>query len=309
MSEVAVVEEIASNEMPKITLASPAQPQVKEVRLGDMLVENEVISQEDLERALAIQKETGNSRLGEILLDLKLIDTKTLCHFLDLQIEQVNLHIRKLTKIDEVTHQDIPASPEFLEFYEASKWALAENVRKKWTQFKLSTDLILLDIQHTWFCMLVHYILILYNRKITPAVKIKESKLLCHEYHILARSYFAIEELLLKILNVEDINHIAEHRSFLKSLEEFKTRLEFVNPADSHAVNYLTNDFYAFMNYWMLSHISIQDKNLALKFQKSPNKTQIATEWIQVVRAKNLLRIDVRQKEFYDLVVKSPSSR
>jgi len=59
--------------------------QRKKIRLGDLLVENKIVSQEQLETALAEQKKTGR-KLGRILIELGYIDEDSLVRFLSRQL-------------------------------------------------------------------------------------------------------------------------------------------------------------------------------------------------------------------------------
>jgi len=70
----------------------------RRVRLGDLLVEREFISPEELERALEIQKGRPNLRLGEILVREKHLTEKTFCDALALylRIERIVPEFKKL---------------------------------------------------------------------------------------------------------------------------------------------------------------------------------------------------------------------
>ena len=69
-------------------------------RLGDLLIEAEAITHEDLLRALEVQKDTGE-RLGSVLLRLEIVDAKLLSRMLGdlLGVEGINLN--EITPSDE----------------------------------------------------------------------------------------------------------------------------------------------------------------------------------------------------------------
>jgi Type II secretion system (T2SS), protein E, N-terminal domain len=71
-------------------------------RLGDMLIEHEVITHDDLLRALEVSRDTGE-RLGSVLLRLRLVNAGMLVKFLGEQqsCEGINLY-------------EVPPSPEAL---------------------------------------------------------------------------------------------------------------------------------------------------------------------------------------------------
>lgn len=61
-------------------------PLAKKLRLGDMLVQNKVISEQQLETALAEQKKTGH-KLGNTLIELGIIQESSLLNFLSQQLK------------------------------------------------------------------------------------------------------------------------------------------------------------------------------------------------------------------------------
>jgi len=69
-----------------------AFPKKLEMRVGNVLVKQEVISEEMLQRALAIQKRTGQ-KVGEILIGMGLIDDKTILEALKTQATQIVLSL------------------------------------------------------------------------------------------------------------------------------------------------------------------------------------------------------------------------
>tara|TARA_R110002110_G_scaffold65206_4_gene179986 strand:- start:69328 stop:71079 length:1752 start_codon:yes stop_codon:yes gene_type:complete len=77
---------------------------MSKIKLGDLLVEQKIIKEEDLERALTSQKKTGQ-KLGDVLIELELINENDLLSFLakqldlpflDLKSYSVKPHIIKL---------------------------------------------------------------------------------------------------------------------------------------------------------------------------------------------------------------------
>jgi len=69
-----------------------AFPKKLEMRVGNVLVKQEIISKEMLQRALAIQKRTGQ-KVGEILSAMGLIDEKTIPEALKIQANQIVLSL------------------------------------------------------------------------------------------------------------------------------------------------------------------------------------------------------------------------
>ena len=74
-------------------------------RLGDMLVENKLITEEQLQQALANKKKMGK-RLGEVLIDTGLIEEKDILNTLELQLGIPQISI--LDKIDTKLVKSIP---------------------------------------------------------------------------------------------------------------------------------------------------------------------------------------------------------
>lgn len=72
--------------------SSPAAPR-KRIRLGDLLVENGLITQQQLEAALTAQKANG-LRLGRSLVDLGHIDEQSLLNFLSRQLNVPHVDLR-----------------------------------------------------------------------------------------------------------------------------------------------------------------------------------------------------------------------
>lgn len=62
-------------------------------RLGDLLVANDVISREDLSRAMRAQAEGGKGRLGEILVDQEALSRDELEKYIALQIREAVYHL------------------------------------------------------------------------------------------------------------------------------------------------------------------------------------------------------------------------
>mgnify|MGYP001108587602 CR=1 FL=1 len=69
-----------------------AFPKKLEMRVGNVFVKQEIISEEMLQRALAIQKRT-NQKVGEILIGMGLIDEKIIPEVLKIQATQIVLSL------------------------------------------------------------------------------------------------------------------------------------------------------------------------------------------------------------------------
>jgi predicted transcriptional regulator len=76
-----------------------AFPKKLEMRVGNVLVKQEIISSEMLQRALAIQKRT-NQKVGEILIGMGLIDEKIIPEMLKIQAVQIVLSLFNWKKGD-----------------------------------------------------------------------------------------------------------------------------------------------------------------------------------------------------------------
>jgi MSHA biogenesis protein MshE len=81
---------------------------IKKLKLGDLLVENKVITNYQLEKALAQQKQTGK-KLGDVLVELGFIDETSLLLFLS---KQLNLPFLELPfyKIKPEVIRELPES-------------------------------------------------------------------------------------------------------------------------------------------------------------------------------------------------------
>ncbi|OOG26784.1 MSHA biogenesis protein MshE [Thioalkalivibrio denitrificans] len=66
-------------------MSTPAPETRKKIRLGDLLVENGIISKHQLDQALATQKQTGN-KLGRTLIELGFIDEESMLQLLSRQL-------------------------------------------------------------------------------------------------------------------------------------------------------------------------------------------------------------------------------
>lgn len=55
--------------------------------IGEYLVKNNVIKQEEVDKALEIQKAIPQKKLGEILVEMKIITIDILIKYLDLQLK------------------------------------------------------------------------------------------------------------------------------------------------------------------------------------------------------------------------------
>jgi hypothetical protein len=58
-------------------------------RLGEILIENNELTEADLQKALAFQRETkSRTPIGEILVEMKIITLDTLIKYLEIQLRQ-----------------------------------------------------------------------------------------------------------------------------------------------------------------------------------------------------------------------------
>ena len=65
----------------------------KKLRLGDMLIQNQLITDEQLSAALTSQKATGK-KLGRALIDLGLVEEDTMLKLLSQQLEVPFIQLR-----------------------------------------------------------------------------------------------------------------------------------------------------------------------------------------------------------------------
>ena len=56
--------------------------------IGEYLVEHEVITKEQIDKALEIQKNAPEKKVGEILIEMKVITYDTLIEYLDIQLHE-----------------------------------------------------------------------------------------------------------------------------------------------------------------------------------------------------------------------------
>jgi signal transduction histidine kinase len=93
ISEQEVISKINSNP------AIPITPEILVPRVGELLIEREVLTQEDLQRALDFAKKPGRDGqqrlVGQALLELKLIDQETLDQVITEQILQLHTALQK----------------------------------------------------------------------------------------------------------------------------------------------------------------------------------------------------------------------
>ena len=80
---------------PAASSSDKVAPLGKKLRLGDMLVQNKVISEAQLQTALAEQKKTGH-KLGNTLIELGIVAEKSLLVFFVTAIENSVYRPRQL---------------------------------------------------------------------------------------------------------------------------------------------------------------------------------------------------------------------
>jgi len=90
-------------------ISNPSTVDVRRrLRLGEVLVKEGIISEAQVESALAAQKQSKGKRLGEVLVDMRLVDevtiVKTLAKRLDLPFVDLNQ-----IKISETALKELPA--------------------------------------------------------------------------------------------------------------------------------------------------------------------------------------------------------
>ncbi len=84
-------------------IESAAAPRPRKARLGDLLLENKVISKEQLETALADQRKSGR-RLGRVLIENGYLTEDALLDFLSRQLRIPYIDLRRYTFVPEVVH-------------------------------------------------------------------------------------------------------------------------------------------------------------------------------------------------------------
>ncbi|MEJ2355146.1 MAG: DUF4388 domain-containing protein, partial [candidate division WOR-3 bacterium] len=67
-------------------------------KLGALLVDNGIIEQKDLEEVLKLQQERENAPLGELFLELELLDKKTLTEYIKKQMRDAIIELSGWTK-------------------------------------------------------------------------------------------------------------------------------------------------------------------------------------------------------------------
>ncbi|MDI6703588.1 MAG: ATPase, T2SS/T4P/T4SS family [bacterium] len=82
-------------------------PVPKRERIGDMLVKAKIIEEEQLQKALEVQKKT-NKRLGRILIDLGFVGESVIIDFLGSQLGIPYINLGKIKKIDPEVLRSVP---------------------------------------------------------------------------------------------------------------------------------------------------------------------------------------------------------
>ena len=84
-----------------MTMEPATAPRPRKARLGDLLLENKVISKEQLETALADQRKSGR-RLGRVLIENGYLTEDALLDFLSRQLRIPYVDLRRYTFVPEV---------------------------------------------------------------------------------------------------------------------------------------------------------------------------------------------------------------
>ncbi len=83
--------------------------QNKNIRIGELLVDSNIINEQQLESALAIQKQSGGKRLGDILIDLGVISEDQLMNALKQRLNVPLLNLNNINITAEVL-KEVPAT-------------------------------------------------------------------------------------------------------------------------------------------------------------------------------------------------------
>jgi hemerythrin-like metal-binding protein len=266
--------------------------------IGQLFVEKKYITNEQLAEAIKKQ-ESDNKLLGEILIEMEYVTSKQVVDCLNIQIQDYNNMIDSIMKNDQIEKANILID---YVFYENNKPELIFRTKKSWNRVRLSTKIVIIDIQHVWLIMLSHYSQMLFktfdrNTKINEINKVLDLLIAYTDEH------FSVEEALLKILNTEK-NHYDQHKDFLRFLKQKIERANELITEGNRDANTLLNEICEYLNNWILSHIAIHDTNYSIKLMQSKEKDRIIKTWIEYIKKNNIAIITKRQKEFYDNIIK-----
>src|ERR1700686_965335 len=94
------------------------------MKLGELLIERRQISQEDLDRALELQRERGGEKLGKILVDLGFIAMRDVLSALS---EQLQVPLLGIEGPPETAPETEAFSPKFLRQFRSLPMALHDH--------------------------------------------------------------------------------------------------------------------------------------------------------------------------------------
>ena len=175
-------------------------PSEKDLLLGELLVHNKVINQEQLEEALSIQESNDEKLVGEILVEIGHIKPEDLSKYLADQAKKENEYSNKL--VDTISEKPDDQQSHNLKYYDNRKSILSFKVHALWNRLHLSTNIVIIDIMHAWIIMLSIYLDELprgkdYKNTFNECINI------LNECIVYTESHFKTEELLLKIMKYE----------------------------------------------------------------------------------------------------------
>jgi hemerythrin-like metal-binding protein len=184
-----------------------------------------------------------------------------------------------------------------------AKMNLFNEVKDIWENHRLTLNLPLLDLQHLWLIFLT--IVIEKDCNLDDLNKKKDSLLrVIQESERYSKIHFSIEEALIKRIDDLFEDHHGEHKIYLnRILQELKV-IESIPDMDIRQTNILATNFHHYLRDWWLSHIAITDMNYKTVLNKSDNKDDILTQWINDIKNKKLLTILTIQKELYEAVMR-----
>ena len=78
---------------------------MKNIRIGELLVDSGIINEQQLKSALDIQKQSGGKRLGDILIDLGIISEEHLMEALQKRLNVPRIHLQHINIPNEVIRE------------------------------------------------------------------------------------------------------------------------------------------------------------------------------------------------------------
>lgn len=266
--------------------------------IGELLLDEGLLTHEQISEAIAIQGKFPEKFLGEILIERKFVSPDQLLHYLNAQIARYNDIINAMMGKD----RDAIHLTKKLDraFYLANIQELTSRTKSTLSRVNFTTNVTLIDIQHVWLIMLSHYAQLINKTKETEekAVEIGEIIDLLISY---TREHFIVEERLFELIE-RDAKHVDEHHQFLTFVAAEKERITGLTLSTISKTSTILGELCEYLNQWILSHVAVHDMNFAIKLARHPKRHEILTTWIEGLKTSKIVTITVDQRDFYSKV-------